>query len=143
MTDTLQALTNSLLEKGYRLTRARRVICETLVSTGGHLSPDDLVTAVHQRDPGIGRMTVYRTLDLLCELGQVRPVYHGGGAAHYIVLEDGHHHHLVCIVCGQVIEFSDCVIDPIAELISARFDFQIDSHLLELYGRCGDCQERN
>lgn len=134
-------LTQSLTEGGYRLTSARRVICATLLTTGGHLTPDELVEAVRERDAGIGRMTVYRTLEILCELGQVRPVYQGTGAAHYVVLENGHHHHLVCSQCGRVIEFADCAIEPMAEMISARFDFAIDGHLLELYGRCGDCQK--
>lgn len=134
-------LTKALITGGYRLTTARRVICETLVSAGGHLTPDELVDAVRQHEPGIGRMTVYRTLDILCELGHVRPIFQGTGAAHYVVLEDGHHHHLVCSECGSVVEFAECVIEPITELISDRFDFVIDGHLLELYGRCRDCRD--
>jgi Fur family ferric uptake transcriptional regulator len=85
-------------------------------------------------------MTVYRTLDLLNELGLIRPVYQGTGAAHYVWMHDGHHHHLVCSGCDQVIEFEDCVIEEVAEQLSRRFNFQIEGHLLELYGVCGDCQ---
>jgi Fur family ferric uptake transcriptional regulator len=139
--ESMLDLTESLTEAGFRLTSARRVICATLTATGGHLTPDELVEAVRERDAGIGRMTVYRTLEILCDLGQVRPVYLSTGAAHYVVLENGHHHHLVCNQCGQVIEFSDCVIEPMAEVISERFDFVIEGHLLELYGRCGACRK--
>ena len=135
-------LTESLARGGFRLTSARRVICAALTASGGHLTPDELVEVVRKRDSGIGRMTVYRTLEILCDLGQVRPVYQGTGAAHYVVLEDGHHHHLVCSQCGQVIEFTDCAIEPMAEMISERFNFTIEGHLLELYGRCGACQGR-
>jgi len=126
---------------GYRLTFARRAICETLLAMGGHVTPDELVEAVRLQNPGIGRMTVYRTLDILCELGQVRPVYQAAGAAQYVVLEDGHHHHLVCSHCGRVFEFSDCGLESFAQMITTRFDFAIDGHLLEIYGRCGPCRE--
>ncbi|MCA9976660.1 MAG: transcriptional repressor, partial [Anaerolineales bacterium] len=62
------------------------------------------------------------------------------GAAHYILMAGGHHHHLVCSVCHQVIEFDDCVLGEIERLICDRYHFQMQSHLLELYGRCPNCQ---
>lgn len=136
----MESLTEALQSGGYRLTVARRDICAALLKSGGHLTPDELVDAVRRRNPGIGRMTVYRTLDILCELGQVRPVYQGTGAAHYVVLEDGHHHHLVCSQCGRFFEFADCVIDGLAEALGARFGFEVEGHLLELYGRCDECR---
>jgi Fur family ferric uptake transcriptional regulator len=92
MTDQAKELGNALQQRGYRLTAARQVILEVLVASGGHMSADDLAEKVRQQAPGVGRMTVYRTLDLLNELGFIRPVYQGTGAAHYILLEEGHHH---------------------------------------------------
>ena len=140
MTEHINSLRAALLEKGYRLTTARQVILQVLVDSGGHVSADSLVELVRQAAPGIGRMTVYRTLDLLCELGLIRPIYQGTGAAHYILLEDGRHHHLVCSGCGQVIEFDECLEEEIGRLVSGRFHFQIHGHLLEFYGLCELCQ---
>ena len=137
--DALQSAIRLLQDKGYRLTPSRRVILQTLLDCGGHLSADELVDRARAAAPGVGRMTVYRTLDLLNELGLIRPVYQGTGAAHYIWLHDGHHHHLVCSSCDQVIEFEDCVIEEVADQLGRRFNFQIEGHLLELYGVCGDC----
>ncbi len=134
------ALQKALQEKGYRLTTARQVILQVLASSGGHVTADDLVALVHEEAPGVGRMTVYRTLDLLSELGLIRPVYQGTGAAHYILMDGGHHHHLVCSVCHQVIEFDECVLGEIERLVCDRYQFQMQSHLLELYGRCPNCQ---
>ena len=135
-----QTLRNLLRRHGYRLTAAREAILRALVETGGHVSADELAVQVRQTAPNVGRMTVYRTLDLLQELGVVRPVYQGTGAAHYILLHHGHHHHLVCSACDRVIEFDDCAIGDITHLISDRFNFDIRSHLLEFHGLCEDCQ---
>ena len=140
MTEQFVVLSEALQAKGYRLTVARRAILQVLAGCGGHVTADDLAAMVRAEAPGVGRMTVYRTLDLLSELGLIRPVYQGTGAAHYILMDDGHHHHLVCSACHQVIEFDDCVLGEIEQLICSRFGFEVQSHLLELYGRCPDCQ---
>jgi Fur family transcriptional regulator, ferric uptake regulator len=129
-----------LKAQGYRLTPARQQILESLVLCRGHVSADELVAIVHRQAPGIGRMTVYRTLDLLHQLGLVRPVYQGGAAAHYVLLEEGHHHHLICSICDRVVEFEECVLEEIERTIGRHFDFQIQGHLLEVYGRCADCR---
>lgn len=143
MKNQVKYLTDVLEAKGYRLTIARQIIAETLVDSGSHCSADELVDLVHKSAPGIGRMTVYRTLELFCHLGLVRPIYQGTGAAHYVLMERGHHHHLVCSACGRFIEFDDCVLEKITEeLISERFNFAVEGHLLELFGRCQQCQEQ-
>ena len=133
-------LSRALAEHGYRLTPARRLILSALADSGGHLSADELTERVRQRATGVGRMTVYRTLDLLCDLGLLRPVYQGTGAAHYILLEDGHHHHLVCSRCSRVVEFDECALGDLPARIAARYGFRVEGHLLELYGVCADCE---
>ncbi len=133
-------LESKLKEKGHRITPARRAILQILVESGGHVSADQLAEQVRQQFPRVGRMTVYRTLELLSQLGAIRPIYQGTGAAHYILLEDGHHHHLVCGGCDAVFEFDDCVVEEIAQVVSGRFNFKIQGHLLELFGLCENCQ---
>jgi len=132
----------SVIEKnGFRLTHSRQAIVTMLVACAGHVTADELAEKVRQHAPRIGRMTVYRTLDLLCDLGLARPIYQGTGAAHYILLADGGHHHLVCHRCHDVIEFEECVAAALIEKIGKQFDFHISSHLLELHGLCGNCAE--
>ena len=134
-------LYGALEARGLRVTAARRAIIDTLLDSGGHLTADELTERVHQRATGIGRMTVYRTLDLLCDIGVLRPVYQGTGAAHYILLHDGHHHHLVCSDCQRVIEFDDCALGDLPARIARRYGFRVEGHLLELYGVCAACGE--
>ena len=144
MTDSqLSHFTQTLQQSGYRMTNARRAIIETLLASGAHLSADQLVALVHENTPSVGRMTVYRTLELLCELGLVRTVYQGTGAAHYILLEGGHHHHLVCDQCHAVVEFDECALGGLGKELEQRFGFQIEGHLVEFYGVCPACQEKS
>ena len=138
--EQVNQLANVLSENGNRVTTARRVIIEQLVSSGGHITADDLAVQVRDVAPQVGRMTVYRTLELLCELGQLRPIFQGTGAAHYILMADGHHHHLICVRCNEVIEFDECTAGDILEELSQKYNFQVQSHLLELHGICGNCQ---
>ena len=140
MTDQVRYLAQAIQESGYRLTAARQVILEMLVVSGGHITADDLAAKVRGANPGVGRMTVYRTLDLLSELGVIRPIYQGTGAAHYILMAEGSHHHFVCNRCHRVIEFDDCTADSFTRQLAARLDFQVQGHLLEVHGLCAGCQ---
>ena len=141
MNEQTERLVSSLVDGGYRLTPARQAIIDTLVASHGHITADDLAALVHESTPQVGRMTVYRTLELLCDLGLVRPIYQGTGAAHYVLLTDGSHHHLICTNCHRVFEFERCGADDLAQALESQFNFQVQSHLLEIYGLCEECRE--
>ncbi|NLF65941.1 MAG: transcriptional repressor [Chloroflexi bacterium] len=142
MSDRLARLSGRLREQGYRVTGARRAILQELVSSSGHVSADELAALVNRRAPRVGRMTVYRTLELLQQLGLVRPIYLGSGAAHYVLLEDGHHHHLVCARCDAVVEFDDCLMQELEQRLGERYNFRVQGHLLEVVGLCESCREQ-
>ena len=132
---------SKLRGSGNRPTAARREVIAALLSAEGHVSADALYEQMRSGGSRIGRMTVFRTLDLLAEIGVIRPIYQGSGAAHFVLLEDGHHHHLVCITCSKTVEFDDCTLaDELSERLAKRHQFQIAGHLLELYGVCANCQ---
>jgi Fur family ferric uptake transcriptional regulator len=139
MPTQIDILSDTLAEAGHRLTPARRVIIETLVNRGGHITADDLAAAVRKVLPQVGRMTVYRTLDLLTDLGLARPIFQGTGAAHYILMADGDHHHLMCIRCNTVIEFDECGSGELVEILASKFGFSVQGHTLEIHGICREC----
>ena len=130
-----------IVSRGFRRTAARRAILRTIVDSGGHVSADELADQVRAAYPSVGRMTVYRTLDLLSELGLIRPIYQGTGAAHYVLLDQGRHHHLVCNDCGTTIEFEHCGSEAISRTLSEQYNFEIQAHLLEFYGLCEGCRQ--
>ena len=139
MSNRAEIISNAVMKHGHRLTAARQTIIEALVQSEGHITADALAARVHATVPQIGRMTVYRTLELLSRLGVVRPIYQGTGAAHYVLMTGGSHHHLICNRCHGVIEFDDCTAGELARQLADRFNFQVSSHLLELNGICANC----
>lgn len=130
-----------LAEQGYRLTAARQAIITALISSHGHITADELAERVREASPRVGRMTVYRTLDLLCDLGLVRPIYQGSGAAHYVLMDGGSHHHLICNRCQRIFDFDVCQENALAQTLASQLNFKVQSHLLEVHGLCEACQQ--
>ncbi|MCS7259590.1 MAG: transcriptional repressor [Anaerolineae bacterium] len=121
------------------MTAPRKAIVQVLEQEGKHLSSNEVLVLGRRIYPLLSRATVYRTLELLTNLGLIRPILLNDTAQRYVNGEGGHHH-LVCSVCGAVFEFERCGIDRLAAELAERFDFRIRSHLLEFYGICRTCQ---
>ncbi len=124
---------------GYKITRARRVVLEALIATPGHVTASDVVAMVQAHAPGVGRASVYRALDLFSRLGLVQVSGLGSAVTRYALAPAGHHHHLVCVHCHKTVEFDDCHLADLQRQLAERFGFQINGHLVEMYGRCPDC----
>lgn len=131
-----------LRDAGYKITPPRLAVLEVIEQEGEHLDPAQILRRAQSIHPAIGRATVYRTLELLTQLNIVRPIYVGEHGPTYIRAEGGHHH-LVCSTCGIVIDFDQCMAGDMMRDLTDRFGFQIQSHLLEFYGTCANCQNAN
>ena len=136
---TETSFTERLRDAGYKITPPRLAVLQVIEQEGEHLDPAQILRRAQRIHPAIGRATVYRTLELLTELNIVRPIYVGEHGPTYIRAEGGHHH-LVCSTCGVVVDFDQCMAGEMMRELSERFGFQIQSHLLEFYGRCAQCQ---
>jgi Fur family ferric uptake transcriptional regulator len=132
-------LLDHLAARGYRMTGPRRQIVATLVERGS-MTAQELYDTLRQAGSGIGRATVFRTLELLSQLGAVERVHRPDGCHSYVPARPGHHHHLICSDCGTVLEFSDCQLDGLLAGLAERTAFRIDGHWLEVFGLCQDCQ---
>lgn len=137
---------------GYRITIPRQAILSLLGSTSEHLSAEDIYIAVHKTYPNIGLTTVYRTLELLVQMGIVYKFDFGDKRARYELSEGPkgkrHHHHLVCTNCGRVIDYTDFVdkekelLSKTEEGLSRKYDFKINGHRIQFYGLCSECKKR-
>lgn len=138
------ALPDTLVERlrsaGYKITPPRLAVLEVISQEGEHLNPNEILDRAQALRPGLGRATVYRTLEVLTQLCIVRPIYVGESGPMYIRAEGGHHH-LVCSACGRIVDFDQCVAEGMAQELRERFDFEITSHLLEFYGLCAACRK--
>ena len=104
------SLIRQLRAAGYKITPPRLAVLEVIQREGEHLNPNEILAHAQAIHPQTGRATVYRTLELLTQLGIVRPIYVGDSGPTYIRAQGGHHH-LVCSRCGAVVDFEQCVAD--------------------------------
>lgn len=125
---------------GYRLTAPRRAIVEIVLSSSQILSPQEIYLTGKKLYPGLGLVTVYRTLEKLEELGLVQRVHQPDGCHRILPAASGHQHVLLCTLCGRAVYFSGDDLSELFQEISAGSGYQIESHILQLFGRCSGCQ---
>ncbi|TAK31213.1 MAG: transcriptional repressor [Chloroflexota bacterium] len=129
-----------LRQRGLRCTAQRLAVLKVLDETPHHLSAQEVLSAVRQDLPRVGLATIYRTLELLADLGLVARVHLVDGCHRYTAASSGHRHQLICSRCGLVVEFGECALSGLTETIARRTEFAIEGHWLQLYGRCRDCR---
>ena len=130
-------------QQGLRLTQPRRAVLSILEAASVPLSPQTIRQRASEIQEDISLVTVYRTLELLTDLDMVRRV-HGTIDCHgYVLASPGHHHHVVCTNCKKTIEFSaGDEIQSLLDRIQVETGFQINQHLLQLFGLCEECQRK-
>ena len=126
---------------GQRVTPQRLVVADVLISAGRQLTAQEVWDAVRRRQPGLGRATVFRTLETLVTAGVARRLEQDGHVYAYVACTPQHHHHLACGTCGRVEEIGEAYIRPVAERVSAELGFEIDDARLDFYGRCARCRD--
>ena len=131
-----------LTKEGHRLTTPRQAIIKMVAPRQDHFSAQEVWDEVRERYSGIGRATVFRTLDLLTELGVLNRIHAGDGCHRYTVCETKHHHHLMCVECGTVIPLEAAGIENQIRKMAAEAGFDLLTHHLELVGRCTACRDR-
>jgi Fur family ferric uptake transcriptional regulator len=135
------ALYEYIAEKGLKHSRQRDRIAETFFAMGGHVSVEELVARVRRLDSRVSVATVYRTMKLLADSGLATARQFGGGQTRYEPAAGrAHHDHLICTGCGEIVEFANERIESLQEVIAKRHGFAVESHKLELYGRCARCR---
>jgi Fur family ferric uptake transcriptional regulator len=129
-----------LQENGYRLTRARRAVVETVQGSTHALTPLQVFDVARRKYAALGLVSVYRTLEKLEELHLIQRVHQPQGCQAFISAGTGHQHLLLCQKCGQVEFFEGDDLDLLTNTISQRTGYQIKDHWLQLFGLCQNCQ---
>lgn len=130
-----------LRESGHRLTPQRELVLAA-VEKLGHATPDEVYAEVRTHSSAINLSTVYRTLELLDELGLIHHAHLTDRAPTYHSTSGHEHSHLVCRGCRTVfsVERSDMeqALGPIAD----RHGFTPDYGHLTVFGTCARCAAR-
>jgi Fur family transcriptional regulator, stress-responsive regulator len=125
---------------GERVTSQRLQIAWELGRVGRQVTADELYARLRRSHPGIGRATVFRTLERLVDAGVARRLEQPGHVYGYVLCQPEHHHHLACTGCGRVEDIGEAYIGPMAERIRRERGFQVDDARLDFYGQCADCR---
>jgi Fur family ferric uptake transcriptional regulator len=128
-----------LRARGQRMTPQRQLILEAVQSIDGHISAEAVHSRVAARFPQVNISTVYRTLELLQELGLVTHTHFDDGIAKYHRAEEGLHQHLACRACGFEKELDLAILEPLARQLAQEYGFELDLSHFALVGRCRRC----
>lgn len=131
-----------LNEKHLKITKARKLILELLKD----LSPqtvDELDLILRSKDEKLSLSTIYRTCETLAEHGLLlKSNLTDDGIARYEYLKSEHVHHAICLGCGRIIPIDDCPFGQFDQLMKSKYNFNVSSHRIEIYGYCSDCRKQ-
>ena len=138
--------------QGLRMTTPRKIIVEVLCKANGYITAEEIYHQVHKENPGIGLATIYRTMNILTDLGVVTRFEFGEGKARFELAEtageDTHFHQLVCTGCFKVIKYSDFsaeekgIMQKIEKTLEKKYKFSITRHVVQFYGVCPECRKK-
>jgi Fur family ferric uptake transcriptional regulator len=130
---------------GVRATQQRKAIAARLVSlgeSGEAFTAESLLAGLNKEGAGIGRATVFRTIEKLVSLGLIDRVEFADGERWYRLCSGEHHHHLSCRLCHKVVEVELCLPEAKIAAIGAREGFTIEGHEISLFGICDECRAK-
>ena len=135
-----QTWDDTLRASGYRVTPQRQLVLEAVTKLE-HASPEEIFADIHQTARGVNVSTVYRTLELLEQIGLVTHTHLGHGAPRYHLAAEAQHVHLVCRDCEKIIQIDPAAVSGLVTGLDADFGFETDVGHLTVFGRCADCRK--
>lgn len=131
-----------LRDKGYRVTPQRLIVLDAICEIGGHADLTQIIARVHYLDPTIDKSTIYRALDVLCDVGLVTETLLDKQGKVYTIAGRAHHH-LVCQSCDEVFTLPDHEFYQFQQHIFEQYGFLIQSEHMAFKGLCATCRKDN
>ncbi len=129
--------------RGEYTTRQRALILNFIKESSSHLTVYDIIEGLKLQGVSVGKATVYRTLEKLCESGLVRKfvIDEKSGACYQYArdAECANHFHLKCVKCGKLIHLSCSFMSEMEKHILAEHNFKVSSGKTVIYGMCNEC----
>jgi Fur family transcriptional regulator, ferric uptake regulator len=130
-----------LREHGFRITPQRQLVLEA-VEALRHGTPEEILVEVQRTATGVNLSTVYRTLEVLEEVGLVTHAHIGHGAPTYHAVDEHVHIHLVCDRCGVVLSVPASSAEQFVAALDADHGFRTDISHVSVHGLCANCKDR-
>jgi len=130
-----------LSELGRRLTPQRLMVVKAVENADSHISAEEIYLKIRASYPHMNISTVYRTLELLSELGLVTETDMGDGRVRYHSIGKGRHHHLVCQQCGEITDIEESDLGSLWDEMKKKYGFEVNMNHLAFFGLCSRCRE--
>ncbi|MDD2857818.1 MAG: Fur family transcriptional regulator [Candidatus Nanopelagicales bacterium] len=127
-----------LREHGFRITPQRQLVLEA-VERLRHGTPEEILVEVQRTASGVNLSTVYRTLEVLEDVGLVTHAHIGHGAPTYHAVDDEQHIHLVCDTCGKVASAPATIAEAFVAQLRSDHAFITDISHMAIHGECESC----
>ena len=138
-----EQLIAKLKERQYRITPQRVELIRLIAASEGHPSASQLYNQIKVQFPTMSLATVYKTLDLLKEVGEVLEIGLRDDS-HYDGNKPYPHPHLICMKCQKIMDGElDATVGKIVQEVENNFGFRVVKHQLDFYGLCPDCQKKS
>ena len=124
-----------------RATRLKTLLL-SLIEKSRHVNADELYQEAKRKEPRLSVSTVYRNLQLFVKMGLIEQRFRKDGALYYEIKGFPRHYHLICLGCGQVIEFESPLAKQIAGKVSEQSGFAIERFEIEMEGYCPECNKQ-
>jgi len=131
--------TEALLQRGLRMTRQRQAVLDVIDRADGSFTAQQLHDAVRAGSTSLGLTTVYRTLEILADVGAVERVHGPSNCEAFVAAGATHGHTVVCRVCGAAAELSGLDCSGLLAEAARKTGFRIDEHVVQLSGVCERC----
>ena len=129
--------------KKSRITQARFAVLDAVLQSQGHFDADGLYYRLITTGTRVSKATVYNTLELLQECGLVSKYRFAENSSRYEkAFGRPHHHHLICLECGDIIEFVNDRLERIQNDVCADKGFVPQSSTLQIFGTCSKCRKK-
>ncbi len=132
---------NELNDVELRATPARLAVMKLLETSSKPIDVQTIISFLEKKDIKADPATVFRIVNMFTEKGLVKPIQLHEGKFRYELANIADHHHLMCNICGDIEDISDCNIDALEKDIKKKKQFTVTSHSLEFFGLCSNCQK--
>lgn len=136
----LQQMLEKLQGLDFRITHQRLAVIRVLAASDDHPSAEQIFEKVRARFPTTSLATVYKTIALLKDVGEVLELGFPDGSNRYDGNKPYPHPHIVCSGCGKIVDPEVVGLDELENQIVRKTGFKILHHRLDFFGLCEECQ---
>ena len=141
--DRLLEMKAALAAEGVAITPRRGKLLEVLVASERHPNVNDIHQEVKRSFPGTSLATVYNTIELLKDTGQVLEIEFSGVANRYDGRRPKAHPHMICTQCEKIEDLNSVESDGSMDAVARETGYEVVSRRTDYYGLCPKCQGTN